>query len=82
MHILHLGGSPGADFLGTTTIGLAQGMDALLDDSHTFQCLDFLLKPAVMFKRQCVGFLTNGVGAVSHVYMHCDEICMANILTV
>ena len=26
MHILCLGGSPGADFLGTTTIGLAYGL--------------------------------------------------------
>ena len=43
--------------------------DALSDDSHTFQCLDFLLNPAVMLKRQCIRFLTNGK-TVSRVNIH------------
>ena len=34
IHILRLGGSPGADFLGTTTIGLVQGLMLFLMTPH------------------------------------------------
>ena len=43
-------GSPGADFLGTTTIGLAHGLNALSDNTSTFQCFNFLLYPIVVFE--------------------------------
>ena len=70
MHILHLGYHD--DWAGPRA-------NALFDDSCMLQCLDFLLNPAVMLKRQSIWLLTNG-RTVSHVNMHSNQVCTPNIL--
>ena len=59
MHIHHLGGSPGADFLGTIMLGQAQGLIHFLMTPAHSNVLIFLLNPAVMLKRQGVRLFTN-----------------------
>ena len=44
--------------------------DVLFDDSHMFQCLNFLLNPAVMLKRQSVRFLTNGRAISCEIFLN------------
>ena len=52
MHILCLGASPGADFFGTTTIGLAQGLILfLMTPVHALAFQFPALNPAVMIQR-------------------------------
>ena len=50
MHILLLGASPGADFLGTTMIGLAHGETLLVMIPSSLQAFDLLLYPVIVFE--------------------------------
>ena len=67
-------------FLGYYNYWAGLRADALLDDSHMLQCLDFVLNPVVMLKRQSVRFLTYGA-VITCVHMHSDQICVPNVLT-
>ena len=56
------GGSPGADFLGTTTIGLAQGLMLFLMTPAHSKVSNLLLNPRIVFEGEVIQFLTHWWG--------------------
>ena len=72
-------GFTGCRFLGYHDDWAGPSSNALLDDSCMLQCLDFLLNPAVMLKRQSIRLLPDW-RTVSCVNMHSNQVCTSHIL--
>ena len=80
-HNLLFGGSPGADFFGTTTIGLAHLEHAFGDNTSSFKGFYLPLYPFIMFQRKCVWSRTYR-RAIPCIYVHLDKFCPADVLIV
>ena len=65
----------------TMTIGLAQGADALFDDSSPFQGLNLLLNPRIMFEGEGIQFLTYR-WAVTCINVHSYQLGMTNVFII
>ena len=79
MHNLLFRGSPGADFFGTTTIGLAH-LDMLLviTPAHSRDSISLCF---IMFQRKCVWSRTYW-RAIPCIYVHFDKFCPADVFVV